>query len=218
MRYALFADLAGRDVLVVGAGAVAERKIRGLLSTGARVTVVAPETSTSIREWANQGRLILVERPFEKGDAAGKALVFAASDVPEVNGAAAKAAKDAGAWVNRADDPEAGDFHVPALLTRGDVSVAVATGGGSPALAAWLRDRVGEALPEETARLAAICTNLREALPEGRRKEASALFGRLFASEGARALLEGDEEAARRAVDSIFGEGSFERAGKVREE
>jgi siroheme synthase-like protein len=135
----------GRPCLVVGGGAVAQRKVDGLLACGALVTVVAPSIDPSLA-----GRPVRFERrPYDRGEAAGYRLVIAATGDPAVDAAVSEDADAAGVWVNVADDPQRCTFTLPAVARRGDLLVAVSTGGGSPAMAAWLRDRIASELGEE---------------------------------------------------------------------
>ena len=132
--------LDGRRCLVVGGGKVAERKVFTLLESGAAVTVISPELSPNLAVWASNGKLLHCPKSFEKGDAAGYMLVMCATDSPAVNEQAAAEAKQAGALVNVADTPALCDFTLPARLQRGSLSIAVSTGGRSPALARELRN------------------------------------------------------------------------------
>jgi siroheme synthase-like protein len=133
--------IAGRACLVVGGGRVAARKVEGLLACGAPVTVIAPEIDASI---AARTEVRLIRRTYRRGDVRGFRLVIAATGDPEVSAAVFDDGEAEGVWVNAADDPPCCSFTLPAVLRRGPVTVAVATGGHSPALATWLRDRVGE--------------------------------------------------------------------------
>ncbi|MFU8857040.1 MAG: precorrin-2 dehydrogenase/sirohydrochlorin ferrochelatase family protein, partial [Deferrisomatales bacterium] len=161
----------GLRCVVVGGGRVATRKVGGLLAVGARVTVVAPEASPEVQGWAREGRVAWERRPFRPEDLEGAALVFAATSDREVNGRVAAESAARGVWVNVADDAEASGFHVPAVLRRGRLAVAVGTGGASPALAAWVRDRIGELLPAGLEPLVELAAAVRRegADPEGRR-------------------------------------------------
>jgi siroheme synthase-like protein len=141
--YPVALRLAGKPVLVVGGGAVADRKVVSLLAAGAVVTVVAPDVSGEL-----YGRGCAIERrAYHDGEAAGYRLVVAATDDPAVNRTVHDDAEAAGVWVNVADDPERCTFFLPAVVQDGPVVVAVSTSGASPALAGWLRDRLTEALP-----------------------------------------------------------------------
>ena len=145
--YPLFMDVAGRRCVVVGGGGVASRKARGLLGSGARVTVVAPEVAPEI-----EAMEVKVERrPYAPGDLAGAALAFAATDRREVNAAVAREARESGIPVNVADRPAEGDFALPSVLRRGGMQVAVSTGGASPTLARRIRDALEPSFGAEWA-------------------------------------------------------------------
>jgi precorrin-2 dehydrogenase/sirohydrochlorin ferrochelatase len=132
--------VAGRRVLVVGGGKVAAEKVRNLAACGAAVTVVAPDVDDAI---SSLDAVTVEQRAYEPGDAAnGYRLVIAATDDAAVNRQVHDDADGAGVWVNAADDPANCTFTLPAVLRRGKVTVGVATGGSSPALAGWLRDRI----------------------------------------------------------------------------
>ncbi|MGD9797010.1 MAG: bifunctional precorrin-2 dehydrogenase/sirohydrochlorin ferrochelatase [Acidimicrobiia bacterium] len=134
-----------RPCLVVGGRGVARQKVIGLLAAGARVTVVAPEVDEDVAALD----VVVERRPYRSGEVAGYRLVLTATGDPEVNRRVHADAEAAGVWVNAADDPANCSFTLPAVVRRGDLSVAVATGGRSPALASWLRARLeGELGPE----------------------------------------------------------------------
>lgn len=150
--YPLFMDLAGRDCLVVGAGMVAARKARSLLECGACVTVVGETPAAAFRALERRG-LRLERRHFRAADVARQALVIAATDDPAVNAAVATAARRRGIPVNAVDDPPNCTFIVPAVVRRGDLTVAISTGGKSPAAARLVKERVAALLGEEYAAL-----------------------------------------------------------------
>ena len=152
--------VAGRRCIVVGGGAVAARKVAGLVEAGADVTVIAPDVVPGIRALPVE----VEERPYKTGDLAGAWLAIAATDDPAVNRLLHADSQDARVWVNAADDPDACSFTLPAILRRGPVSVAVSTGGHSPALAGWLRDQIGELLGPEIGRLAELLSEARDQL------------------------------------------------------
>lgn len=138
--------VAGRRVVVVGAGAVATRRVATLVGLGARVVVIAPAVRPELAARAGAGEIEVRERPFVPTDLEGAWLVFAATDVPAVNAEVRDRAREAGIWVNRADEPDDCDFTVLPAVRRGDLVVAVGTGGRSPALAAHLRERLAAEL------------------------------------------------------------------------
>jgi len=117
---------------VVGGGGIALRKVQGLVAEGAQVTVVALQAVEPLLELAENGRLTLKQRPYRAGEAASYVLVFAATDSREVNRQVFEDADGAGVWVNVADDPELCSFHLPARVQRGNLQIAVASGGEAP--------------------------------------------------------------------------------------
>ncbi len=152
--------VAGRRCVVVGGGSVAARKVAGLVQAGADVLVVAREICEEIRLLP----VHLAERPYQPGDLDLAWLVISATDDPAVNRRVHADGAAARVWVNAADDPEACSFTLPAVLRRGPVTVAVATGGHSPALAGWLRDQVADQLGPEIGRLAELLSEARDEL------------------------------------------------------
>ena len=153
--------LSGRRCLVLGGGSVAERKTESLLAANADVTVISPDLTAKLSSWAEQGRIRHVERQYRSGDAAGYRLVLCATDCAAVNELAAREARQSGALVNVADTPELCDFTLPARLQRGSLSVAVSTGGQSPALARELRNELAKHLGPEYAEYLEIAGRLR---------------------------------------------------------
>jgi glutamyl-tRNA reductase len=121
-----------RPCLVVGAGTVATRKVAGLLDAGANVVVVAPETTDEIRGLAEAGRIRLVSRDFQPGDADGTFIAFAATDDKSVNGAVLEACRERNVLCCRVDGSWVeSDFVTPATFRNGDLTVSVSTGGRS---------------------------------------------------------------------------------------
>jgi len=149
--YPVYLDLRDVPVLVVGAGPVAARKVAGLATAGALVCVVAPAVSAAL-DRAQVAELR--EKPFDPGDLDGVRLVVTATGRRDVDAAVAAAAAAAGIWVNAADQPEDCSFILPAIARNGPVTVAVSTGGASPALAQRLRDHAAALLTDEVAALA----------------------------------------------------------------
>ncbi len=134
-----FLDLRGRRCLVVGGGEIARQKIAGLLPSGAHIHVVAPEACAEVRRLAEDGRLRWWQRTYSAGDLEGAYLVIAATGEPRVNEAVFAEAERRGALCNSVDDPEHCHFQCPAVVRRGELQIAISTGGRSPALAQRLR-------------------------------------------------------------------------------
>jgi precorrin-2 dehydrogenase/sirohydrochlorin ferrochelatase len=162
--------LEGRPCLVVGGGAVAARKVAGLLAAGAEVTVVAPRVGDAVRRLGTR----FEERPYRPGEVSSYWLAIAATDDAGVN-ASVKADGDAAkVWVNAADDPASCSFILPAVVRQPPLMVTVSTGGYSPALATWLKDHVAGEMGPEWARLAVLLSAARERMGASGRSTESA--------------------------------------------
>lgn len=152
--------LEGRRVLVVGGGTVAAGKVAGLVAAGAVVHVVAVEVGAAVREQP----VTWEERPYADGEVAGYRFVVAATGDPEVDARVFRDGEAAGVFVNAADDPASCSATLPARLDRGRLLVTVSTSGHSPALAGWLRDRLGEVVGPEHEELLELLAEARAAL------------------------------------------------------
>jgi uroporphyrin-III C-methyltransferase / precorrin-2 dehydrogenase / sirohydrochlorin ferrochelatase len=146
--FPLFLRLAGKDVLVVGGGTVAERKIADLHAAGAAVRVVAVDVTTGIRDLANAG-VRLSERAFDEKDLDGAWLVVAATDQPDVQARVCSAADRARVFSIAVDDPPNGSAYSASTLRRGPFTVAISSTGEAPALSRLLREVLEQALPAE---------------------------------------------------------------------
>jgi len=179
--YPAFLDLRGRRCLVVGGGAIAERKVGALLDAGAQVVIVSPNLTTSLRAFVAEGVVEHRARRFRRHDTGGCALVVAATGDGAVDDAVAAAARRVRALVNVVDRPAACDFILPSVLRRGDLQIAVSTGGKSPALAREIRRRleaeIGDDYGEFVARVGRVRARLRRRplAPAARMKAADRL-------------------------------------------
>ncbi len=204
--YPIYVDLRDKPVLVVGAGRVAARKVEALLAAGARVTVVAPEVSGEFVNFAGRSGLSIEVRPFRADDMTEAWLVIAATGAPEINRWVFEHARRMRVLCNVVDEPDLCTFHVPAVVRRGLLQLAISTGGASPALAAHLRRRLeaefGPAWAELLDALGELRRHYREKYPED-----IATRGRLlkeFVESDAPALLteKGDRKAFSRELES----------------
>ena len=203
--YPLFLDLAGRCVVVVGGGAVAARKVDKLLAAGARVRVVAPQIGPGIESRRN-AKLEVVREEFAPSHVTGAALVFACTNDPVVNWAVARAARAAGAWANRADDPDDCDFTVPAVSEHGPIRLAVSTGGTSPALARTIRQWLDEHVPREWAALAVELARARPIVQQrvGEEQARRAIWDTLCGADSLQRLSEQGPEAWRAWLEQLI--------------
>lgn len=149
--YPVFLDLEGRTVVVIGGGAVAARKVTSLVEHGARVRVVAPRFDERIASLSADGGVELVHRGYVRGDLAGAALAVCATDSAEVNRAVHDEAAERGCMVNVVDVPELCDFIVPSVVRRGQLQLAISTGGAAPSVAKAVRRELEARFGDEWA-------------------------------------------------------------------
>lgn len=202
--YPVVLRVCGRLCVVIGGGEVARRKVSGLCAAGAKVRVIALHIHPELL--ATPG-IELACRPFLPEDLAGAFLVFAATNDRQVNAKVAASARSYGVLVNSADDAEGSDFHLPAVLQRGELTVAVSTNGGSPAFAAQLRDRLAAALGPEWQSFCAVAAALRQKrLTEGESSAYNrAVISDLFAADLPRLLASQDEAAINHLLARVTG-------------
>ncbi len=196
--FPFFMDIAGQPGLIIGGGIVALRKVEKLLPYGPSLTVVSPHFCPELAEMGNISRIC---REFSPQDVENRTFVIAASDDRAVNRQAAELCRVRGIPVNAVDDREACTFLFPAMVRRGELSVGISTGGASPTAAIWLKERIGELLPENFGELLDWLDSLRDRVrrevPEerDRKRVFQALFAQCMASgapcgeEELRALL-----------------------------
>ena len=200
--------LAGRPCLVVGGGDVARRKIELLLKAKAQVEVVAPTISPRLRTLGDAAGVSFQERPFAAADVRGRVLVVAATGETAVNQAVFDACERHGVLVNCVDDAKRSSVLFPAIVDRGAVSVAIATGGASPTLARRLRERIEAVLPASLGALADYLASrrqrIKEALPDVRRRQR--FWDRAIDGELARLVARNDLEGADAALRRILRE------------
>jgi siroheme synthase-like protein len=199
--YPVSLDVQGRRCLVVGGGPVAARKAQSLLACGAEVTIVAPELSAPMAALSPR---TIERRPYRKGDVIGFQLVVTATGIATVDGAVAADADDAGIWVNSADDPEHCSFILPSVHRDGPVTVAVSTGGASPALATWLRGKVGEVLGPLDA-LVALVTEARRGVRDSGRPTEDVDWSALFNGPFPELVRQGRTDEARALIAQATG-------------
>ena len=137
-----FLKLSGRRCLVIGAGPVAQEKIEGLVRAGAIVSVVAPRATDSVRAWARAKKIHWEPRAFRAADFQGIFLVVASTSSPALHEKIYRQARRRGVLCNVVDDPAHCDFYYGAVVRRGDLQIAISTGGHSPALAQRLRKKM----------------------------------------------------------------------------
>ena len=160
--FPMMVKLEGRRCVVVGAGAVAEEKIAGLLPHLPQVTVVSPQATKKIQKQARAGILTWKQRRFRSNDVSESFLVIAATDSAAVNAAVFRACTARGVLCNSVDDPPNCDFFYPAVVRRGALQIAISTNGRSPALASRLRRELEQQFGPEWANWLRHIGNMRD--------------------------------------------------------
>jgi siroheme synthase-like protein len=212
--YPVYLELAGRRVVVIGAAAVRGGKVDGLLAAGADdVLVLAPEPAEE-REgrWRDDPRVRFESREWGPDDLDGAFLCIAASRQPRERELIARAARERRVLVNVMDDVPNCDFAAPAVVRRGDLALAIATGGRSPALASRLREALGERFGPEWARVVDVLGAVRDEtspmLPD-LAERSDRWRAALDLDEAERLVRAGREEELRRRLrDRLLGRGA----------
>ncbi len=215
--YPLMLDLTGRLTVVVGGGPVAVRKAAGLLQSGSWVRMVCPDTNRSglaagDGALANDARLSWVAEPYRIQHLEGASLVFAAA-TPQVNAQVVADARNRRIWVNSADDPETGDFCIPAVVRRGELVIAVGTGGVAPAAARNLRDMLDKQFDDAWATWLEIHRELRPIIFQtvGDRNKRRLLFDRLADLAWLAQIRAQGSDAVRAAMRQVVEEATADR-------
>jgi len=184
-KYPIFLELAGRRVVVIGAGAVAVRKAQSLLAAGARVVVVAESIDDMLTIQYQGTGAELIKSKYSKDYLAGAVLVIAATNKTELNRRIYKDCQQLEILCNVVDQPQLCDFFIPAVVKRGDLQIAVGTEGDCPAYAGHIRKKLEQTFTDKHGRFLDELKTLRERIikdvPDaGRRK---ALLGQLADDE-----------------------------------
>jgi precorrin-2 dehydrogenase / sirohydrochlorin ferrochelatase len=209
--YPVMMNLQGRRVVVVGGGRVAERKIRGLLDTGAFIAVISPEIQPELEKLALQNRIHWIREPFHTAlldQFSEIALIFGATDSLEASREIQEACQDKRIPCNIADVPELCSFVVPAVITQGDLMIAISTGGASPALARRIREDLERRFGPEYAEMTRVMGELRKRVLRGSSSsdENKRLFLEIVDSEVLTALRANDREKVVSILKAILPE------------
>jgi len=205
-HFPVFLNLAGRLAVVVGGGAVAERKVSLLAKAGARIRVVSPEFARSLEALASEGGIEALSEPFAPSHLDGAAVVVAATGDRSVNAQVSRYARLRNVPVNVVDDPDLCTFIVPAVIDRSPVTVAVSTAGLSPSLAGWIRRRIEAALPARLGRLAEIAgrrrKTVRSLLPDAATRRR--IWLKAFDGPVAERVFAGHDAEAEAGLDDLI--------------
>jgi precorrin-2 dehydrogenase/sirohydrochlorin ferrochelatase len=203
--YPIFLNLSGQRCLVVGGGPVAERKVKGLLDAEASVTIVSPALTETLEQRVKEKKIRHFMREYRKGDLAGYRLGFIATDDPKVNRRVYEEAQELGVFANAADDPAHCDFILPSILRRGELQVAVASGGSTPALSRAIREELELYFTEDYSALSEVVAEVRRELKAAGVSADAETWQRALDGEVRRMVREGDVEAAKRHLRQQVG-------------
>ena len=162
--YPIFLDISKKPCLVVGGGKVAERKVRILLKFNGSIKVVSPRISNPLRELAEKGRIGVLLKEYETKDLNGVALVFAATNIEDLNQKVRHDASERNILVNVVDNPSLCDFIVPSIVRRDPITIAISTSGMLPSLSKRLRKDIAERITRDYIRYASIMGRFRKLL------------------------------------------------------
>lgn len=205
--YPVFLNLQGRPCVVIGGGPIAVGKVKGLIEAGAAITLVSPELTPGLQSLADEGRITHLKRYYQPGDLAGAFLAISATDDHAVNEQVWQEATERNILINMVDDTPHCNFIAPSILRRGDLTVAISTGGKAPALAVRLREQIEHLVGAEHARFLELAGSIRKPLaaryPSFEHRKA--LWCQLVDSDVLDLLRQGDETTARQRITEIMG-------------
>lgn len=204
-HFPIFLNVAGRRVIVSGAGECAVAKLRLLLKTEANINVYGENAEEIVRQWADEGKITLVERPLAVGDAICAAMLYAANEDDTEDARVAEIGRQAGAVTNIVDNLEDSQFITPAIVDRDPLTIAIGTEGAAPVLARRVKADLEERLPASLgilARIGQAFRNRANMLPQGRIRRD--FWSRYYEGAGDAALQAGGEEAVKSKLNDLL--------------
>ena len=205
--YPIYVELHEQPCIVIGGGNIAEGKVEGLLTAGAQVTIISPSLTSHLHTLVEQNKVAYISRTYQHGDLAGAFMVICATDQAEINHQVWQEASANRQLVNVVDDTPRCNFIAPAILRKGDLNIAISTGGKAPALAVRLKERLQKEIGPQYARFLELSGQLREPLArnipdfEARKK----LWYELVDSDILELLSQDNEPAALDLISQVVG-------------
>ncbi|MFA5881260.1 MAG: bifunctional precorrin-2 dehydrogenase/sirohydrochlorin ferrochelatase [Eubacteriales bacterium] len=208
-HYPVYLKLDNKKCLVVGGGAIAERKVKALLDCAAKVFVVSPQFTTWLEESAAEKKITAIRRNYATTDLENAFLVIGATDDELTNCRVAEECQERNVLVNIVDDQAKCSFIVPAILRQGSLSISIATEGKSPMLARRIREELTPTFGPEYREFLELMDSVRDhvlrTVPEqGKRRD---LFERLVYSDIIELIREGQHEKVKERITHVLGSG-----------
>ncbi len=205
--YPIFLDLRDKKILVVGGGKVAQRKVETLLKYNCRIYVISPRLTPYLSELADRREISHEELEALEERLKDSFMVIAATDDRRFNGIVAKQAKERGILTNSVDQPENCNFIVPSIVKRGDLQIAISTGGNSPALAKSIRKEIEGIFGSEYGALTRLMGAVRtRVLSRGKpSSENKTVFQRMIRSQLLNQIKAGDTGGIKATLKSLLG-------------
>jgi precorrin-2 dehydrogenase/sirohydrochlorin ferrochelatase len=205
--YPIYVELHEQPCIVIGGGKIAEGKVEGLLTAGAQVTIISTSLTSHLHTLVEQNKVAYISRIYQHGDLAGAFMVICATNQTEINHQVWQEASTNRQLVNVVDDTPRCNFIAPAILRKGDLNIAISTGGKAPALAVRLKERLQKEIGPQYERFLELSGQLREPLArnipdfEARKK----LWYKLVDSDILELLSQDNEPAALDLISQVVG-------------
>lgn len=204
--YPIFINLKHKKCIIIGGGHVAERKVKGLIDTGAHIIIVSPYITDELALLAKEGKIIHLKKNYEKNDIKDAFLVIGATDSRNVNEEIRNDCRKHDIPANIVDSPEDCTFTVPSVIKRGPLTITISTDGKSPALSKKIRKEIENIYGEEYGKFAVLLGNLRERIqkeiPE--EKERKSLWEKLLEANIPSLIKEGKDKEIEELVEKII--------------
>lgn len=203
--YPIYLDIENKPILIVGGGTVALRKVETLLEYGALVRIVSPRIIPELQDMVNKGQCEWIPREYSDEDIKDSLLIFSCTEKEEVNAQVAQDAKANNRSINVVDDPDKCSFIVPSIMTRGDLSIAVSTGGSSPIVARQIRqDLEGFYGDEMIIYLELLKTWRKEAKQHLPLEKRAQFLNKITDGEVLNYLKQGQHDQAKEVIENCF--------------
>lgn len=200
-----FLKLDNKKCVVVGGGKVAERKLEYLSRIGANIVLISPIISERVQSMVDSGALTWINRNYHEGDIKGASLVFVTTDDSKTNRLISNEASNSGILVNVADKPDECDFIYPSIVKRGDLTIAISTGGKSPAMSKKVREQIEACVGPEYEEYLELAGDLRKKIQtKYGSTEGTKAFEKFFSSGILELLSENKRDEAKGRMENCI--------------